>query len=173
VPAIATVLFGALAGHWLRHEISPNRIATGLIAGGALLIGIGSALGFWLLPINKNLWTPSYAIFMAGWAQVLFGLFYWAMDVRQWQGWAKPFTWFGVNALALFVLSGLIARLLGLIQWTGADGAVISAKGWIYAHGFTPYFSAVNASLVFALMFLFVHLLIAWALWRQRWFIKV
>ncbi|WP_438480752.1 acyltransferase family protein [Oleiharenicola lentus] len=173
VPAISTVLLGVLAGHWLRRASSGAKIAGGLIGGGLVLLIVGAALGLWL-PINKNLWTSSYAVFTAGWAQLLFGLFYWAMDVRGWKGWAAPFTWFGVNALALFVLSGLIARLLGLIQWIGADGTTkVTAKGWIYAHGFTPYFSPVNASLAFAICFVLLHLALAWWLCRRHYLFKV
>jgi predicted acyltransferase len=32
------------------------------------------------MPINKSLWTPSYAVFMAGWALLVFGAFHWLMD---------------------------------------------------------------------------------------------
>jgi len=110
---------------------------------------------------------------MAGWSALWFGVFHWAIDVRGWRGWARPFVWYGMNALALFVLSGLVARLLGLIQWTGAAGARVSLKGAIYGALFTPWLSPVNASLAFAVSFVLVFLAVAWAMWRKQWFVKV
>ena len=91
-----------------------------------------------------------------------------------WRRWAQPFVLYGMNAIALFVLSGLTAKLLGLIQWTGADGtAKISLKGWIYAHGFTPFASPINASLAFAIVFVLVFLGVAWVMARRKWFVKI
>lgn len=172
IPAIASVLLGALAGHWLRRGRPGRQLAAGLMGGGVVLLIVGAAFGL-LLPINKNLWTSSYTVFMAGWAQLLFGVFHWLMDVRGWRRWALPFTLYGMNALALFVLAGLIARLLGLIQWSGANGATVSLKGWLYSTAYTPYFSPLNASLAFAITFVLLHFALAWALWRRGWFLKV
>lgn len=172
IPAVASVLLGTLAGLWLRATATPQRKALGLFAGGLVLLAAGQLMNAWL-PINKNLWTSSYAVFMAGWAMVLLAACYWLIDVRGWRRWAQPFVWYGMNAIALFVLSGLVAKLLGLIQWTGASGVKFTLKGWIYARGFAPYTSAVNGSLLFAVAFVLVFLAVAWALWRRKWFIKV
>lgn len=172
IPAIGTVLLGALAGLWLRRTESPETKAIGLLLAGLALLALGALLNVWL-PINKNLWTSSYTIFMAGWATALLAAFYWLIDVRGWRRWAQPFVLYGMNALALFVLAGLIAKLLGLIQWAGPDSAKLSLKGWIYAHGFTPLASPVNASLLFAVTFVFALLAVAWGLARRKWFIKI
>ena len=172
IPAIGTVLLGALAGLWLRRTESPEKKAVGLLLAGLVLLATGELLNVWL-PINKNLWTSSYTIFMAGWATALLAAFYWLIDVRGWRRWAQPFVLYGMNALALFVLAGLIAKLLGLIQWTGRDGAKLSLKGWIYAHGFTPLASPMNASLLFAVTFVLALLAVAWGLARRKWFIKI
>lgn len=172
LPAIATVLAGTLAGYWLRGARAPARTSLGLVAAGVALLALGTAWGA-VFPINKNLWTSSYVVTMAGWSALWFGVFHWAIDVRGRRGWARPFVWYGMNALALFVLSGLVARLLGLIQWTGAAGARVSLKGAIYDTLFTPWLSPVNASLAFAVSFVLVFLAVAWAMWRKQWFVKV
>ncbi len=62
---------------------------------------------------------------------------------------------------------------MGLIAWLGADGKPTTLKGWIYANGFTPHASPINASLLFALAFVTVHFAAAWVLWRKRWFLKI
>ena len=126
-----------------------------------------------MFPINKNLWTSSYTVFMAGWSSLLFGIFHWLVDVRGWRGWAQPFVWYGMNALALFVLAGLVGRLLGLIRWTSETGAAVTLKGWLYGTFFTPYLEPINASLAFAVSFVLVFLALAWGLWRRGWFLKV
>jgi predicted acyltransferase len=110
---------------------------------------------------------------MAGWSSLWFGAFYWAIDVRGWRRWAPPFTIYGMNALAMFVLAGIVARLLDLIRWTDAAGARISLKGAIYDGLLLSWLSPVNASLAFAVGFVLVFLAIATLLWRRGWFIKV
>lgn len=172
LPAIATVLTGVLAGEWLRRGGRGAHVS-GALAGAGLLALAGGCVWDAFLPVNKNLWTSSYVLLTSGWSMLVFAAFHWAIDVRGWRWWAQPFVWYGMNALALFVLAGVVARLLGLIRWSGADGAVVTLKGWITGTLFTPYLSPVNASLGFALLFVGVFLLIAWAMWRRKWFIKV
>ena len=172
IPAVATVLLGSLAGLWLRRETSPATKSAGLLGGGLVLIAAGAVMHLWL-PINKNLWTSSYTVFMAGWAMALLAACHWLIDVRGWRRWAQPFVWYGMNALALFVLAGLVAKLLGLIQWTGAAGAKVSLKGWLYGEFFTPLASPVNASLLFALAFVLALLAVAWAMARRKWFVRI
>lgn len=172
LPAIATVLCGALAGHWLRVGRAPGKISVGLIAAGTALLVLG---GWWgaVFPINKNLWTSSYTVLMAGWSTLWFGVFHWTIDVRGWRAWAWPFTLYGMNALAMFVLAGLVARMLGLIQWTNAAGAKVSLKGALYDASFASWLAPRDASLAFAVCFVLVFLAIAWAMWRRKWFVKV
>jgi predicted acyltransferase len=78
-----------------------------------------------------------------------------------------------MNAIVLFVLAGLIGRLLTLIKWTGAGEKAVTLKGWLYQTLYTSWLSPLNASLAFALSFVAVFLLIGWAMWRKNWFVKV
>lgn len=173
LPALATVLGGTVSGYWLRGSRAGGKTAAGFWIAGLILIAVGTAWGS-VFPINKNLWTSSFAVLMAGWAALFFGMFYWLIDVRGWRGWAEPFVWYGMNALALFVLAGLGARLLGLVPWPVPEGAApVRLKGVIYETFFTSWLDPLNASLGFALTFVFGFLLIAWVMWRRQWFIKV
>ena len=172
LPAIGTTLCGVLAGHLLRTPLSGAAKTGRLLAGGAGLLLAGELLNLWL-PINKNLWTSSYVLFMAGWAMVIFAAMFWLIDVRGWRRWATPFVIYGMNALALFVLSGVIARLLIYIKWTNAAGAGVTLKAFLYQGFFVPLANSRNASLLFAVAFVASHLLVAWFLWRRRWFVRV
>jgi predicted acyltransferase len=80
---------------------------------------------------------------------------------------------FGVNAIALYVGVGLMARLIGLIKVPDVDGTKISLQEWIYQHLFLSWSSPVNASLAFAICFILVWLGLMWLLYQRKVFIKV
>ncbi len=172
LPAIATTLFGVLAGQWLRTGKSEYEKVAGMFAAGAVCIIIG-----WLwnlfFPINKSLWTSSYVFFTGGLALEFLALCYWIIDVKKYTAWAKPFVIFGVNALVLFVASGVMARLLGLIKLSATDGTQISLQSWIYKNGFLSWLPPYRASLAYAISFILVWLGLMWILYRRRIFIKV
>jgi predicted acyltransferase len=172
LPAIATTLFGVLTGLLLRSSLSrEEKTAWMFVAGNGLLLA-GAILDIWM-PINKNLWTPSYAVFMAGWANICLAVFYWLIDVRGYVRWATPFVIYGLNAIAVFVLSGLVGRLLGLIKVGLPDGSVTSLQGYIFQQVYAPLANPVNASLLYAISFILVMFAVVWGMWKKRWFIKV
>ena len=162
IPAIATVLFGVLAGHLLRTSKSPAEKTAWMFASGNLLVFAGLVMNVWF-PINKNLWTSSYAVFMAGMAFIVFALCYWVVDALGYRRWSHPFVVLGMNALALYMASGLIARLLGMG----------GAQRWVFQNWFAPLASPVNASLLYALANVAVIYAIAWVLYRRQWFLRL
>jgi predicted acyltransferase len=172
IPAIATTLLGVLTGHWLRTSRSPEEKTVWMFVAGEFLMLLGAIFDMWL-PINKNMWTSSYVIFMAGWALVIFAMFYWLIDVKGYKKWALPFTIYGMNAITVFVLSGLIAKTLGLIKVAAADGTMISLQHLIYTSVFVPIASPLNASLLFAICFIGVMFLVVWGMWKLKWFVKI
>jgi predicted acyltransferase len=172
IPAISTTLLGILAGLVLTSERSSDRKAALLAVGGATGIVIGYA---WhpVFPINKNLWTSSYAIFTAGAASMLLAACYWVIDVRGWKRWTTPLVILGVNAITLFVASGLLVETLGVIRVAGPDGRDIALSRWMYLHWFVPLADPKNASLLYALANLAVlFALLAW-MYRRRIILKV
>ncbi|HLM59597.1 MAG TPA: DUF5009 domain-containing protein [Pyrinomonadaceae bacterium] len=173
MPAIATTLAGVLCGHWLRQKRDDNEKVAAMFFFGVVLTAIGWAWSFWF-PINKSLWTSSYVVYTAGLALCFLGFCYWLVDIKGYRRWAKPFIIFGVNALALFVFSGLMSKLLGLIKVAGAEeGKTISLQKWIFDSIFLPFASPINASLMFALSYITLWLFLMWLLYRKRIYIKV
>ncbi len=170
-PAIASALLGAVAGAMLRTW-SGAALSARLAAGGAGLLALGWLWGL-VVPINKNLWTPSYTVFMAGWAMVLLAGFHWLIDVRGRRAWAAPLVICGTNAIVIFVLAGMVGRLLGLVRWAGAEGKTVVLKTWLYEGFFAPLADPRNASLLFALAFVAAHVVVAWVMWRRKWFVKI
>ncbi len=166
VPAIATTLAGVLAGHWLKTGGSRRKIVLGLFVAGLAAIVLGEVWHAWF-PINKALWTSSYAVFTAGAALVTLALCYWLVEVRGYRGWARPFAVLGVNALALFFLSSLVARLLIVIKVQDATGQT-PLHAWLFEHLFAPWATPVDASLAYAVAYLALWLGVLWLLDRYQ-----
>ena len=172
IPAISTTLCGVLAGIVLGSERTPERKVATLAAGGAMLVAVGQIWGL-VFPINKNLWTSSYALFTAGLAALLLAACYWVIDVQGWRRWTRPFVVLGANAITLFVVSGLLAKTLGLIRLATDEGHQISASRYAYLYWFAPLASPKNASLLYAVANLVVlYLLLEW-MYRRRLFLRV
>jgi len=183
LPAIGTCLFGLLAGQWLRSPRPPAEKTAGLMVAGALLLWLGQVWDF-VLPINKNLWTSSYAVFMAGLAMLGLGVCYWLIDVQGWRRWARPLAIYGMNAITVFVLAGLLGRISIAVK-VNCAGEAVALKSWLYqrlcapfAHPDTAPFlgflaSPKNASLLWALLYVLLLYLVAWGMYRRRWFVKL
>src|SRR6202000_174657 len=67
------------------------------------------------LPINKRLWTTTFALLSSGVALVLFAFIYIITDVKKWQKWCGLFLLFGSNALLAFIISNLIIPIFDII----------------------------------------------------------
>jgi predicted acyltransferase len=171
-PAVATTLLGALTGRWLRAPGTKEEKTAWMFVAGEFMLLAGAVFDIWM-PINKNLWTSSYVVFMGGWALVIFAMFYWLIDVKGYVRWFMPAVIYGMNALAVFVLSGLVGRLLNLIRIAQPDGSSVTLKGWITATLFVPLGSPVNASLAFAIAFVLAMFAVVWLMWKRRWFVKI
>jgi predicted acyltransferase len=172
LPAVATTLFGILTGHILRLRLQPADRTTRMFVLGASLMFAGSVMNWWL-PINKNLWTSSYSVFMAGLAATVFAFCHWVVDVQNCRRWAKPFVVYGMNAITIFVLAGALARSLGLIRIAAAEGTRVSLSTWIFTHFYVPLAGPKNASLMYAITYVLLFWGIAYFLHRRKLFLKV
>lgn len=180
LPAVCTQLFGVLAGRWLLHNTGRAEKTVWMLLSGLLCLWIGAMLDAVLMPINKSLWTVSFCIFMTGWALLIFSAFYWLIDGSD-SGTLRdnsrkgllPFTIYGMNALFIFAFSGLVAKMLGFIKLAGAQTDAQTLKAIIYAPIKALPVSPVNASLAFAILFNLAMFVIAWFMWKRKWFVKV
>jgi predicted acyltransferase len=195
LPAIATTLMGAMAGVWMRRvgsakegrrfgSITRERCLRGLLLAGVAGIAPGLVWNPWF-PINKNLWTSSYALLSGGISLVLLALCYWLIDLRKMQD--KPlgrvllWPWlvFGSNAITAFVLSNFVVELMLWIKvpaggkYGAAPTGFVSAWMWVYQHGFARGHSTELSSLAFALAFTALCFIPNWILWRRKIFLKV
>jgi len=172
IPAIASTLLGVQVGFWLCSERNPEEKTAGVFIAGNLCLLLGVIMSIWL-PINKNLWTVSYAVFMTGWALICFATIYWIVDVKGKTRGMQPFVIFGMNAITIFTLAELLASLLWAITWPIAGGEIMTLHDAIYEHLFLPLASPVNASLLYAIVFVSAMYTVAWGMWKKGWFVKI
>ncbi|WP_044135029.1 acyltransferase family protein [Verrucomicrobium spinosum] len=140
IPAVASTLFGVLAGWVLTHGRRSGRWKVGWLVGSGLagvVIGLLWGLEF---PVIKRLWTSSFCMVAAGFSAVLLGLFYLVVDLWRWQRWCAPFLWIGGNALVVYIavsvvncealaariVGGDVARFLDASLRPGSGGFVIA-----------------------------------------------
>jgi predicted acyltransferase len=199
IPAIVTTISGVLAGTWLMRRDKGEGISdksndgnansssdsslipytsslntvSGLFFFGVVLFALGWIWNFFF-PFNKALWTSSYVLVTTGLALLTLGCCYWLIDIKGYRRWAQPFVIFGSNALALFVFSGLFARMMSAfrVAYT-AEGKGISIQKWLVDNVFLTLFQPINASLAYAISFILFFLFLMWLLYRKGIYIKV
>jgi predicted acyltransferase len=167
IPALATTLFGVFAGLLLTSGLAPVERVARLFVFGSLLVCAGFVWG-WFFPINKPIWTSSYAVFTAGLAMCGLALCSWFFDFRDSPRVATFFTIYGVNAIALYVGSGVLARTLAYVQIDR-----VSLKQLLHGHLFASWLPPYVASLSYAITWILGWFLVLAWMYRRRIFIKV
>jgi len=158
IPAIATGLLGIYAGNLLKNgELSPDKKALRL-----LLIGIGFLIlgQLWNLvfPINKNLWTSSFVLYVGGWSLILLSLFYYIIDVRGIKRWAFFFSVIGMNSILVYMAGDFI-------NWRYSTETLFP---WLFELVGEPY-----NDVVFAICFVMVQWVFLYFLYRKKVFLRV
>ena len=171
VPAVATALCGVFAGDWLKEPRQHHRAAWLWAAGfAAMIAGLAWNLVF---PINKNLWTSSFALFSAGLAAQALAACHWLVDVKGWRDWSRPLVVYGRNPLAAYFLSVGFDSVL--TRWVAADGS--SLKAMVYRGAFAswlrPCCGAEAASLGYAVAYVVLWGAILGEMYRRRIFIGI
>lgn len=162
ISAVAHTLLGFYCGRLIRQKETVSDKVIALFVVGAVCV-IGGYLLSYGLPLNKCIWSPSYVFVTCGFASLLQAFLMYVIDIQKKSGWTTFFHVFGVNALALYVSSELLAILLGHLGISGwvYDGlhAVIAPDKW--------------ASLAYALYFVLLNFAIGYILYRKKIYIKL
>ena len=168
IPAIVTTITGVLAGVILKTKQSITGKLSDLFAAGVGFMLVGWIWSFWL-PLNKALWTGSYVFVTSGIAFCTLALSAWLIDLKSIKAWAKPLVVFGTNAFALYIGAELLSKVLSTVK-LGEDE---SLKSIIFEGAFLPMASPMTASLLYAISFILLWLLLMWLLYRKEIYIKV
>ena len=170
LPAIAAVLIGVLAGKWLRKEQPVQRRVLGMVIAGTLLTLAGLLLTPYL-PLNKRIYTTTFALFSGGISLLTFAACYLVVDVWRFRRWASPLLIFGTNAILAFALSSVITTLLDKIHVSTGAG-VLTLHEW-GNHIFAGFLQPMHASLAYAVTIVFLNLALLYPLYRKRIFVSV
>jgi predicted acyltransferase len=173
LPAVATGIFGVLIGTFLKRKDQEEAQKVSWLFAAGVLATIAGLLVDLFFPINKALWTSSFVLYTGGLATIGLALLYWLIDVQGYKRFTKPFVIFGVNAITVYTLSGIIPRILGMITLKNSENKLQNLHEYLYTTFFTPYFSPINASLAGGLTYVLIWFVILWLMYRKNIIIKV
>jgi len=172
LPAIATTLTGVLTGWWLKADKTKIEKTVWMLIAGNLALLIGWIMDMWF-PWNKAIWTSSYVVYTSGFALIFLAFCYWSVEVMNWRKWTRPFVLYGTNSIAVFVLSGFVARIMFLIKFTNADHSTSSLQQVLYHSLYTSWLPPMGASLAWAFSYISGFLLLMWLMDKKKIYIKI
>jgi len=171
IPAVGTVIIGFLAGELVGRGKANgvNVLKMSIYGVAAIVAGLLFSVVF---PINKPLWSSSYVLYTGGISMLILAFLYLVIDVLGFSFWTGFFRVFGVNALFIYILSGLWVKIILMIKIGSGDEAV-SLYAWIYNNLCVPVFGNLNGSLAFAILQVLIMWIPGYLLYRKKIFIKV
>ena len=178
--AIVQVVLGYLVGNYILQKGKTTEMLNSLFVIGCVLALTGLCWAM-VFPINKKIWTSSYTVYTTGLAILILSVMIYLVEFKNRAGaWSRFFDVFGKNALFIFVLSGMLPRLMGLIRIPGSvssDGKqnYLTPLSWFYEHACKPIFpfDPRIGSLIYALFFIAMMWFLAWLLDKKKIYIKV
>jgi predicted acyltransferase len=178
--SIVQVIFGYLVGNYIITKGKTAEMLNGLFVAGAVLVFAGFCWDM-VFPINKKIWTSSYTVYTTGLALIIISVMIYLIEFKNAKGiWSRFFDVFGKNALFIFVMSGILPRLLALIRIkAGLTPAgkpnYLTPFGWFYEHFCKPIFPSDPriGSLIYALCFIGMMWFFSWWLDKKKIYIKV
>ena len=165
VPSIATMLFGVLAGRWLRTGRSGGEKCLGLMLAGAVCLVAGTALDPVYCPVVKRIWTPSWVVYSTAWTCWLLAAFYGVIDVAGRRRWAFPFVVVGLNSIAMYVMAQLMKPWVRdqikihvgtLFRWL-RDRFGLPLDPRVFAGAYGPIVESASVTLVLWLICLWLY----------------
>ncbi|TXN37759.1 DUF1624 domain-containing protein [Flagellimonas hymeniacidonis] len=166
IPAIVSSLLGIFTGLILASKHEKKTTLLFGIGGSMLLVG---HLWDFIFPINKALWTSSFVLVTAGWANIVLAAIYFLTDVKKIK-FGSIFRYAGANAIVVYFLSSFITKLFYSIK---VDGDT-SLHGWLFNKIYVYDFISLElSSLLYGLSVVSFYCLLAYVLYKRKIFIKV
>lgn len=171
LPSIAHVLIGFLFGKMIVETKNNHKRVEKLLIWGTVLAFSGLLLQYGC-PINKKIWSPTFALTTTGFAAQLLAILIWIIDIKKKDKWSRFFHSFGVNPLFIYVFAGVLANLIGSIK-VSYSGEEISLSGYAYSVLLQPWVGNYFGSLVYALLFVSICWAVGYMLYRKDIYIKI
>ena len=167
LPAIVNVLAGYWAVTWLlKKSFSIESLLQLVLAGGLLLM----AAFAWdlVFPFNKKLWSSSYVLLTVGIDLWVLALLSYAIDHLKHTRWTYFFEVFGKNTLAIYVLSGLVVKLL-LILRVGDQ----SLYAWSFKNLVASWLGTYHGSGVFGGLIMLICWAVGWWMDQRKMYLRL
>jgi len=132
LPTISTTLLGLLIGVTLRSGRAAR--AKLRFLGGAALVCLAAGYAISpFVPIVMKMWTTSYGLVSAGWACLMFLIFYVIVDVWSHRKWTFPFVIIGANAVFIYMFTSILPvyHLVGI--FTEGIAAALGSGGPLFS----------------------------------------
>lgn len=148
-----TALLGYISGLAVRNASSSKTpLEVRLIGYAAAFLALSQILKIWI-PVNKPLWSVSYVLLTAGWAALTLGILAFLIDRKGWEKPFLPFKAMGMNPMPLYVMSIILSiTISSIIGWNYS--AVFGVNEWM--------------SLLYAVLFMLLHMAVAMVLYRKK-----
>ena len=161
--SLANVLLGFYCGMKIHKANNVRDKLVSLFFIGSIIVAAGFIVNF-AMPVNKRIWSPSFALATSGACCLLLAVMMKLVDADKKKGaWVTFFNVFGVNALALYISSELMAIIFGRI----------GVSEWIYNALAAVIHVPQLTSLAYAIVFVLMNFAIGYPLWRKRIYIKL
>ncbi len=166
LPSIATSLMGIFTGLILLSKRTKKEFI--LLGMGAGLVVAGHLLDL-AFPINKALWSSSFVLVTAGWANIFLALIYYLTDIKGLK-FGSIFRYAGSNAITVYFLSSFVSKIFYSIKINEET----TLHQWLFQNIYLYDFMSVElSSLLYGLTVVSFYLLLAYAMYRRKIFIKV
>ena len=185
IPSIATMIFGLIAGLILIGEDPKGRKLTKLLGASLACFAVTFALDtdVWPMqidglaswsgcPVVKRIWTPTWALFSAGWAFGILSAFYILFDILPLNYLAFPMKVIGMNSIVAYCLTThgpfryWFSRMFRKTLETVDAGIGRNLTSRVYGDG--TYAAVYESIAVLGLMWL-----ICFWLYRRRLFVRI
>jgi predicted acyltransferase len=133
LPTISTTILGMLLGELLMTDRSAASKMKIIALVGLSCVALGWALNP-VIPIVMKIWTTTYGLASAGFACLMYLVFYWLIDVRGFRKLAFPFLVIGMNAVAIYMSESIIPWSKTVAIFTNPFASALGS--------FTPLFHA-------------------------------
>lgn len=160
--AIAHTLIGFCCGKLILQKVPLEQKTLQMFVVGFLLMAIGF-LFTEALPLNKRIWSPTFVLVTCGLAAMLQALLLYFIDMKEKKRWCRFFEIFGVNPLFLYVLSEVVAIVIGA---TGCKPVLYES-----IHACVP--DEYVASALYAILFTGVMGACGYPLYKRKIYIKL
>ncbi len=167
VTSVVSCMTGMLAGRLMISDKNPEEKVNYLMTAGVFSAIAGYCWGL-TFPVNENLWTSSFVLVTSGFAALLFGAFYFLVDIKGKTWGTRPGIIFGANAITIYFLADVWALIFYEAKFSGTS---LNDK---FVHGFSDAGADPRlGSLIYALLFVCINFIPAWLLYRKKIFIKL